>query len=106
MAEIVYIQPDGAEQVVEAEAGTNVMRAALGAAVPGIVGECGGQLMCATCHCFVEGPLGAGAEISDDEDAMLDCTAVDREADSRLTCQLVAGRDFEALTVRVPETQV
>jgi 2Fe-2S ferredoxin len=36
---------------------------------------------------------------------MLECTAATREANSRLGCQLKAGRDFESLTVRIPERQ-
>ena len=49
--------------------------------------------MCATCHVYVQGdpvlpPVGT------DEEEMLECTAATREADSRLGCQLKAGRDF------------
>lgn len=100
---LTFLQPDGASAVVDAEPGQTVMRAALANNVPGIVAECGGNAMCATCHVYVEPrsdvvlpPLGAN------EDDMLDCTASERLDGSRLSCQLPA---VGGLTVRVPECQ-
>lgn len=81
------------------------MRAALQNGVPGIVGECGGQAMCATCHVYVDPALDL-REPSDDEEEMLECTAAERTDGSRLSCQLRAGEDFEDLKVQLPETQV
>lgn len=106
MPTITYQQPDGSSQTVEVPEGTSVMRGALENSVPGVVGECGGQLMCATCHCYVDGPLGEGADRSDDEEEMLECTSEPRTERSRLGCQLVAGRDFDELTVELPASQV
>jgi ferredoxin, 2Fe-2S len=105
MAIITYIHPDDRVEQVEAADGTSIMRAALEHGIDGIVGECGGQAMCATCHVYVEGDARL-PEVSDDEDEMLDCTACERTPLSRLGCQLKAGRDFAAISVRVPERQV
>jgi 2Fe-2S ferredoxin len=105
MAIITYIHPDDRVEEIEVADGTSIMRAALEHGVHGIVGECGGQAMCATCHVYVEGePTLPG--VSDDEDEMLDCTACQRTGSSRLGCQLKAGRDFSAIAVRIPERQV
>ncbi|SJN11214.1 Ferredoxin, 2Fe-2S [Leucobacter sp. 7(1)] len=112
MPRITYVASDGTPAELTVEPGQSVMRAAILGGVDGIVGECGGQAMCATCHVFVErvdgAPVSAAQlpEISDDEDEMLDCTAVPRHAESRLGCQLRAGEAFEDITVRLPETQV
>ncbi|CAG7844287.1 Rhodocoxin [Pseudoclavibacter triregionum] len=106
MPKITYLHPSGERETLEVAEGTSVMRAALEHSVDGIVGECGGQLMCATCHCFVDGPLGEGAERSDDEEEMLECTSEPATARSRLSCQLVAGRDFDELEVELPQSQV
>ncbi|WP_053386678.1 2Fe-2S iron-sulfur cluster-binding protein [Leucobacter japonicus] len=104
MPKITYHHPDGEVDTVEAPDGTSVMRAALVNSVDGIIGECGGQAMCATCHVYVR--EGAGLpEISEDEDEMLDCTTEDRQDSSRLGCQIVAGRDFDELEVDLPATQ-
>lgn len=105
MPTITYTQADGRIETVEVADGASVMRAALQHGVPGIIGECGGQAMCATCHVYVESDLGI-SELSDDEDEMLDCTAAERTGDSRLGCQLRAGHDFDHLRVRLPGTQV
>lgn len=82
------------------------METAVRNGVPGIVGECGGSLSCATCHVFVSSetePL--LSDMSDLEDEMLDGTAVDRRPESRLSCQikLVDGCEYRVTT---PETQL
>jgi 2Fe-2S ferredoxin len=40
-----------------------------------------------------------------DEQSMLDFTAAPREANSRLSCQLVLTEALDGLTVRLPATQ-
>ena len=47
MAKITFIQPDGTEQVVDAENGMTVMEAAKKNLVEGIEAECGGACACA-----------------------------------------------------------
>jgi 2Fe-2S ferredoxin len=51
---IRFIQADGSPQEVQAPEGSNAMQAATGAGLAGIVGECGGSAMCATCHVYVD----------------------------------------------------
>ncbi|WP_193128628.1 2Fe-2S iron-sulfur cluster-binding protein [Gulosibacter sediminis] len=105
MPSITYRRVDGTSATVVVDEGTSIMRAALQNDVAGIVGECGGQAMCATCHVYV--PDGVDLpEVSEDEDEMLECTTSDRLDNSRLGCQLLAGRDFDELTVDLPESQV
>lgn len=104
MPKITFIQPDGMQTVLEADAGTSVMRAAASHGVPGIVAECGGSAMCATCHVYVEDACLDGLpEVGEVEDEMLDCTASPRSANSRLSCQLNVDAD---IAVRIPEAQV
>ena len=54
MAKITYIQPDGSEQVVDADNGMTVMEAAKKNLIEGIEAECGGACACATCHVYVD----------------------------------------------------
>ena len=46
----MIFESDGKKHVVEAPQGTAVMRAALNGSVPGILGDCGGNLPGAPCH--------------------------------------------------------
>ncbi|MBB4932738.1 2Fe-2S ferredoxin [Lipingzhangella halophila] len=107
MPKIIYNHADGTHDVVDAPAGTSVMRAAVTGGVAGIVGECGGQAMCATCHVYVRPERLAGLPaVSEDEDEMLDCAAAGRDSErSRLGCQLFAGEAFDEIEVDVPESQ-
>ncbi len=105
MTRITYIQPDGVAVELDIDDTTSVMRAAVTGGVRGIVGECGGQAMCATCHVYVTEPHGQLPEIGEDESEMLECTAAARTERSRLSCQLV-DLDLDELTVEIPATQL
>lgn len=105
MATIKYIDQAGGETVLAVPAGTSVMQAAVNNGLPGIVGECGGSAMCATCHVYVDEqdihkfePPGAP------EREMLECTSAPLRETSRLGCQL-AVREGDMITVRLPESQ-
>jgi ferredoxin, 2Fe-2S len=54
MPKVTYVHPNGAREVLDVPLGTSVMRAAIVNSVDGIVAECGGEMMCATCHVYVE----------------------------------------------------
>ncbi|WP_205752032.1 2Fe-2S iron-sulfur cluster-binding protein [Cryptosporangium phraense] len=107
MPKITFVQPDGTESALDVDAGTTVMMAALAASVEGILAECGGNAMCATCHVVVVDPTRPGLPpVSDDEDEMLDCTASPRKEGSRLSCQLPVTEELDGLVVRLPEEQM
>jgi ferredoxin, 2Fe-2S len=107
MAKISFHHAGGDVDVLDVEPGTSLMRAAVTNGVAGIVGECGGQAMCATCHVYVrEEYLEALPEIGDDEDEMLDCTTGERTDRSRLGCQVKVGDGLEQIEVDLPESQV
>lgn len=105
MPTISYIQPDGSTISVDAETGVSVMQAATMNDVDGIVAECGGNAMCATCHVYVESHLDQLPEMSDDEDALLYSTAAERLSNSRLCCQIPATEALDGLIVRVPQAE-
>lgn len=104
MATITWKMQDGSEITADVNDGLNLMEAAIANDVPHIEGECGGCLSCATCHVFVEPEwLGKLSEIDDMEDTMLEMTDVEREDNSRLSCQLIASPDLDGLVLHVPE---
>jgi ferredoxin, 2Fe-2S len=108
MAKISFHHSDGNVDVLDVERGTSLMRAAVTNGVDGIVGECGGQAMCATCHVYVRPEyLDRLPEIGDDEEEMLECTAGPRDAArSRLGCQIMVGDGLEQIEVDVPDDQI
>lgn len=106
MPKVIYAQSDGTETVLDLAPGTTVMRGAVAGGVRGIVAECGGNRMCATCHVYVDdSALDAFPPVTDDEDELLDCTAEPRQPNSRLSCQLVLTEQTADTVVRVPESQ-
>jgi 2Fe-2S ferredoxin len=107
MPKVTYVDPDGTQVDVEADAGTSLMMAAVEADIDGIVAECGGSLMCATCHVYVDDAFaGRLPEMSSDEDEMLDATASERRPTSRLSCQIELSDELDGLVVRLPDSQL
>jgi 2Fe-2S ferredoxin len=101
---ITFVQPDGSTLEIEAPAGQSLMRAAIEANINGIQADCGGCLSCATCHVYIEAvtPL---PPPDADEAVMLEAVAADRQANSRLSCQVVVSVHLDGATVRIPEVQ-
>lgn len=106
MPSITFHEQDGTSRLCRIDAPTSVMHAALRNDVPGIVGECGGNAMCATCHIYIrENYLDELPEMDEGEDEMLDGTAAPRTDRSRLGCQVVVGHGLEDLEVDIPAAQ-
>jgi ferredoxin, 2Fe-2S len=107
MPQVTYIGHDGAQHSVEVTAGDNVMQGALFNGVEGIIGECGGALACATCHCYVDeqwaGKVGGPA--SPEERDMLEIAAAEVRPNSRLGCQIVVREELDGLVIHTPENQ-
>lgn len=100
---VTWIQPDGSEQTEAVEPGVNLMDAAVQADVPGIDGDCGGCLSCATCHVYVdEAWLARTGEADVMEEGMLEVVEAERTAQSRLSCQLIMDASLDGLILRVP----
>lgn len=106
MPKVVYITIDGTSRTIDAQVGESVMAAAVRNGVPGIIGECGGNCSCATCHVYVDDEFAAGTgAVGDMEDDLLDLGVADRRDSSRLACQIRLTEDLDGLTVRIPEEQ-
>jgi 2Fe-2S ferredoxin len=106
MPKITYISHQGESTQIDVPTGDSVMEGAIQNGIDGIVAECGGSCLCATCHVYVDEQfLPLLPPIDDDQDAMLDSTAADRLPNSRLSCQIKVRPDLDGLIVRMPETQ-
>jgi 2Fe-2S ferredoxin len=103
---VIYVTDTGQEHPVDATAGESVMAAAVKNGVPGIIGECGGNASCATCHVYVREEFGAlVGEPDETEDDLLELGVGDRRATSRLSCQISVTPELEGLTVDIPDEQ-
>jgi len=106
MPKVTFVYADGRQETVSANAGDTILQLAMGKSVDGIIGECGGSLMCASCHVFVDPEFyDIVGEASTSEDEMLDVTAAERRATSRLGCQVVLTEEMDGLILHLPETQ-
>jgi len=96
----------GGVQSLQTATGQSLMQAAVDANVPGIAADCGGMLTCATCHVMVREPYASLLPpMEDEEDGMLAFTAVDRQPNSRLSCQIQLTEALDGLCVDLPATQ-
>ena len=107
MPAITFIHPNGKNDRVDVGDGESAMQAATRHVLDGILAECGGNAMCATCHVYVdEGWLARLPAMGDDEDALLDGAAAERRPNSRLSCQISVTSALDGLVLRLPERQV
>ena len=105
MPKIIYIEHNGTEHVVEAEIGKSIMQVSIDQMLPGILGDCGGNCACATCHGYVDQPwLDKLPPASEDEKMMLEAT-LDMRPTSRLTCQIYLQPELDGIVVHLPEEQ-
>lgn len=106
MPDITFLLPDGGQREIDAPIGVSVMQVATGAGLTGIVAECGGSAMCATCHVYVDAAWAdkLSAPLANELE-MLECTAAERLPTSRLSCQIKIDASLHGLVVRIPERQ-
>ena len=106
MPKVIYVSTAGVEQAVDANDGESVMATAVKNGVPGIIGECGGNASCATCHVWVRDEfLALVGEPNEMEEDLLDLGVGDRREGSRLSCQITCSPELDGLTVDVPPEQ-
>ena len=94
---------DGQVITLDVAEGMNLMQAAVARGIPGVVGECGGSLSCATCHVVVDPDWSARAgDPGTFEEDMLDITEAERQPTSRLSCQIRMSAVLDGIVLHVP----
>ena len=107
MTSIIFIHPDGRNQHIEVDGNESAMGVATSHGIDGILAECGGNAMCATCHVYVdEAWLARLPPMGDAEDALLDGAATERLPNSRLSCQIKITPQLDGLVLRLPDRQI
>lgn len=107
MPKVTYVDHGGHAREVDVAVGENVMHGALYNGIEGIVGECGGGLSCATCHCYVDDAWTekVGGPSSDIEAELLEAAAAEVKPTSRLSCQIEMTEALDGLVVHTPASQ-
>jgi 2Fe-2S ferredoxin len=101
-----FVSKSGEATRIDVPPGISVMQAALNHKVAGILGECGGNCMCATCHVYVEEPfLARIPPAKDNEKFMLSIAAEGPATNSRLSCQIKMTDELDGIVVRLPAKQ-
>lgn len=101
MPTLIVTTREGEERTLTGEAGLSVMEVIRDGGIDELLALCGGCCSCATCHVHVDPAfLDKLPAMGPDEDDLLDSTA-DRDATSRLSCQVPFGDDLDGLRVRI-----
>ncbi len=106
MPNVTYVSSSGVSRKIDVPAGISVMQAALNHRVEGILGECGGNCMCATCHVYVDASfLERIPPAKDNEKFMLSIAAEGPQSNSRLSCQIKMAEELDGIVIRLPGKQ-
>jgi len=105
MGTVKMLLVDGGVQEIEVADGETVMRAAVREGVPGIEGECGGEMSCATCHVYLPSPWKEKIRgASEEERDLLEADDAATE-DSRLSCQIKMRNEIDGITLTVVNSE-
>lgn len=103
MPNLIVVTRDGTEHTVDATPGLSVMEVIRDHGFDELLALCGGNCSCATCHVHVDPDFAAKLRpMSEDEDDLLD-SASDRDATSRLSCQILFTAELDGMKVRIAE---
>jgi ferredoxin, 2Fe-2S len=103
MAQLTIVGRDGTERTIEGKNGWSVMENIRDAGFDELLALCGGCCSCATCHVHVDPEWRDRLpKISGDEDDLLDSSS-DRDAGSRLSCQIEFSDALDGLRVTIAQ---
>lgn len=106
MGKIRFVTHDGTTHEAELVPGRTLMQHATDNRIPGIDGDCGGVCACGTCHVILNPQWQALiGDSAPDEDIMLSLSA-ERQASSRLACQITVQPEMDGFSVQLPEFQM
>ena len=101
MPKLIVVTREGEEREIDGQAGLSVMEVIRDAGIDEILALCGGCCSCATCHVHVDPEFAAKLpKMSEDENDLLDSSS-ERDANSRLSCQIDMTEALDGLRVRI-----
>lgn len=106
MPRVIYRQANGAEYEVAVNIGDSVMDGAVDNGIDGIIAQCGGACICATCHCYVEASWFERLRPPGQTETEMLGYVLEPRPTSRLACQIRLDDTMDGLIVDVPARQI
>lgn len=106
MPKVTYISPNEVQTVVDVPVGMTLMHGALLNNVPGLLAECGGAMLCATCHIYLDLETANKIAMPSDLEREKLAKVNQRKSTSRLSCQIKMTDELDGIIVQLPESQV
>jgi 2Fe-2S ferredoxin len=105
MVNIIFETPEGARTELDVKPEGSLMEAAREHCIAGILADCGGSMVCGTCHVVIDpewqSKLPPQSEM---EREMLEYVP-EPQPNTRLTCQIPVTEELDGLVMRIPTTQ-
>jgi len=101
MPQLIVVTREGETRTISGDTGLSVMEVIREAGIDELLALCGGCCSCATCHVHVDPDYADKLPpMSDDENELL-AISDDRNADSRLSCQIPFTAALDGMTVTI-----
>ena len=102
---VEFVEPGGNRVSIEAEPDGSLMQLAKTRGIEGIEAECGGSMVCGTCHVHIDPDW--VHRLPDPSSMEADMLEFVRYPDpcARLSCQIALSAALDGLTVTIPPSQ-
>ena len=106
MPSVTYIKANNEEVTLNVPSGMTLMHGATLNNVDGLLAECGGAMICATCHCYIDRDfINLIKPASNEEREKLRIVNTPK-SNSRLACQVRVTDEIDGIRVYLPASQV
>ena len=105
MTTITFLEASGRKIAATVDGETTLMELAVAHDVEGVLADCGGACVCATCHCQLDASYSDTlGEPGPGEIMMLD-ELLNVSQQSRLACQIDLNAELDGLVVTIPPVE-
>ncbi len=105
MVQLRFKTHEGKQIELDVPAEGTVMEAAVANGVEGILADCGGSMVCGTCHVQVSDEWQKKLPEQCDMETMILENVPDPQPNMRLCCQLEVNEDLDGIELLIPEHQ-
>lgn len=105
MVRIVFETGSGQQFPIVVEASGTLMQAATGHGVPGIDADCGGSMVCGTCHVYIAADWQSKLPPKSEMEIQILEYVPSPHPDARLSCQIPLSEQLDGLIAVLPPAQ-